>query len=793
MNDFFRILFRAAWDELRSIPKRPWEWLTALALPALWCALLMGVFAQGLVFRLPVGVVDEDHSALSREVVERFSALPSMELRPFATRLEADGALRAAHTYATITIPAGFEKDRKSGRGAPVVVDFNKSYYAVGTVLEVDVKSALAALKMEEAAAKLTMRGGTFEENAAHLRATLPDVYFLGNAGFNFGAYIPTAIVPGLIALAAALTFCGVIVRSWRQGRHRLWRARMENHVVAGFVGELLPWIALFTLAGALWISAFAGWLGWGVAGSLGRWLLATHLLILTSAGLALLFSAFGLSWVIALSSVICLLAPTFPFTGFSYPIESMTPGARLLAECLPLTHYLKAQANEWVLAGSGMAAWGQIGWLTAFAFLTATAGLGILTFRSRRWAQAEENTPHPVAEPGPRSFLGFTAFLAKKAVLSRDTFLILVGATAFYLIFYAWPYMNQQIQFVPVAIVDEDATAASRRLTLAMEASPVFDVKLRAPDAGEALEALRAQKVDVVVTIPNNLQERQARGENATVHVLANGAFPVKGRAVQASLAGILTDPQLTLDAAPVSTSGLPPETLLAQTQAAPELLTRYRFNEISGYGNYTVPAVGPLIVQAVMLMGITIGVGGWLGRKTAFIKRALARPGREGFAVFFVYFAIALLWLLYMTAVDFSWHEYGTMANPVGVILIALLYAAAIALFALCIALLLNDNAYAAPAVVVISAPILFMSGIIWPVEAIDVPFVHIVAAFFPSTPAILGMVAAGQDGAATVELLPRMLHLLLLILLYGSLALYGASRRREDTLSSVEVHKA
>ena len=204
MNEFFRILFRSAWEEARSIPKRPWEWLTALALPALWCGLLMAVFAQGLVLRLPVGVVDEDHSAMSREVISTLSALPSMELRPFADGREADRALRATHTYATLTIPAGFEKDRLSGRGAPVVVDFNKSYYAVGTVLEVDLKSALAAMKAASAAQRLTMTGGTIEENARRLRVTLPDVYFLGNVAFNFGAYIPSAIVPGLVALAAA-------------------------------------------------------------------------------------------------------------------------------------------------------------------------------------------------------------------------------------------------------------------------------------------------------------------------------------------------------------------------------------------------------------------------------------------------------------------------------------------------------------------------------------------------------------------------------------------------------------
>lgn len=792
MNDFFRILFRAAREEIRTAPSRPWEWLSALLLPTIWCGLLTAVFVQGLLEELPIGLVDNDHSAASREVVEQFASVPSLALRPYATSLEAERALRAGKTYATITIPENFERDRLKGLGSPVIADINKSYYAVGTFLEVDVKQALSQRKVEAAAQKLTMRGGTFEENARHLRATLPDTYFLGNAGFNFGAYIPLAIVPGLIALAAALTFTGVVVRSWRQKKHRAWRARMENRVVAGWMGELLPWVVLYTISGALWIGVFAGWLGWGVAGSLARWLLATHLLVLCSAGLALLFSAFSLTWVLAVSSVTCLLAPSFPFAGFSYPMESMTAGARFFAECLPLTHYLKAQAVDWILNGTGWAAWRDIAWLGAFAALTGTAGLCILSRRSVSWArkEAEEARGTKLAadtEKGPAGFLRYWAFLCKKALLSRDTFAVFVGATAFYLVFYAWPYMNQQIQFVPTAIVDEDASSASRRLRTALEASPVLDVKLRTPNAADALDALRAQDVDVVVTIPKDLEKRAARGENATVHILANGAFPVKGRAVQSALSGIVTDPLLTLDAAPISTAGLPPSTLLAQTVAAPDLIVRYRYNEISGYGNYTVPAVGPLIVQAVMLMGITVSLGGWLARRERFVLRALARPGYEGLALFGVYFVIALAWLLYMVNVDFAWHEYGTLGNPWGVWLLALLFAAAIALFGMFVSLLLNDNAYAAPTVVIVSAPVLFMSGIIWPAEAITWPVVHAVAAFFPSTPAILGFVAAAQDGAAMPDLAPRFVHLLLLILLYGSLSVWlaGVRRRRAPRL--------
>ena len=40
-----------------------------------------------------------------------------------------------------------------------------------------------------------------------------------------------------------------------------------------------------------------------------------------------------------------------------------------------------------------------------------------------------------------------------KGALLSRDTLAIFAGAVAFYLIFYAWPYGNQQIEQVHILL----------------------------------------------------------------------------------------------------------------------------------------------------------------------------------------------------------------------------------------------------------------------------------------------------------------------------------------------------
>ena len=118
------------------------EWLTAILAPLFWCAVLWFAFNAGTLSGLPVALVDLDQSAASRSVVDALDALPSIKFERFENSLSADRALKNSKVFAVVTIPQDFEIDRRRGAGAPVSIDLNKSWYAVGTLLEVDFKAS---------------------------------------------------------------------------------------------------------------------------------------------------------------------------------------------------------------------------------------------------------------------------------------------------------------------------------------------------------------------------------------------------------------------------------------------------------------------------------------------------------------------------------------------------------------------------------------------------------------------------------------------------------------------------
>lgn len=178
MTAWFRHVAAAAQLEIQQVLTHPVEWLTAILAPLFWCAVLWFAFSAGTLSGLPAALVDLDQSAASRSVAQALDALPSIKFERFENSLSADRALKNSKVFAVVTIPQDFEIDRRRGAGAPVSIDLNKSWYAVGTLLEVDFKTALSTLAIEHAAVNATTQGGTFAENSRHLRITTPDVYF---------------------------------------------------------------------------------------------------------------------------------------------------------------------------------------------------------------------------------------------------------------------------------------------------------------------------------------------------------------------------------------------------------------------------------------------------------------------------------------------------------------------------------------------------------------------------------------------------------------------------------------
>ncbi len=773
--------FRAVLEEARAVVKSPALFLTAVVMPIFWVVVLACIFSEGLMRNLPVGLVDQDNSAQSRQMVENLDAVPSVDFIGYPSVAAAQDDLAAGKIYGLMVFPNDWSsKSAGSRTDSAIELYLNRTYYAIAVTLETDIKTALASIAQERLLAQAAKTGGGLHGAKERFSVISADVLISGNPAINFQAYLLATLIPGVLALACILTCVGRLTREWR---NKTTASLLEKgNLRLTLCARLVFWTLLYSLYLVGYVAWFAGWQGWAPVGSVAVWCLGAVLLAAAMAACALLFTSLAPSWIIAMSAAICYIAPTFPFTGFSYPIESMDGAAQVFCQIFPLTWFLRLQSSQWVL-GSGASHTLYLLCIMAL-FVLVPALLGSLLVKRRFAAMAhKEAQQHPIHDIQNTGFWATALEVIKRGALNPDTFAIFVGATAFYLVFYAWPYSNQQITSVPTAVVDLDRTAASRAIIERIHSLTMIKVLEQTADSATAKDLYQREVVDAVITIPQNFEADLLASKHTSLRLTANGAFPVKARAAMASLAGVVRELTVKESALALVRAGAPTSEIKFLSHTPVSLAEQSLFNTLSGYASYIVPVVMPVIIQAVLLMALAMTLGGWLSRNAPekLMMTILSTP--KGVLSFFTGFWIfGFVWMLYALGVDFSLFDYRSMANPAAALLIGALFVGAVVWMGCAATLLLNSNAYAAQALVLISAPCVFLTGAVFPSSHFLLP-ADIVAALLPTTPGVNAMVGAAQNGASLSVLMPQIAHLIVLNVLYGALTFYLANRRAQE----------
>lgn len=353
----------------------------------------------------------------------------------------------------------------------------------------------------------------------------------------------------------------------------------------------------------------------------------------------------------------------------------------------------------------------------------------------------------------------GFTETL--RAVFSdRYAVVTLVGAVVLYSFFYPVAYRHQVASQYPVLVVDQDRSPMSRALVRKVGA--VRAVRI----AGDALSMKEAQRrvargeAEGILVIEEGLHREILRGGQGRLALFGSGALLGRGAAVLEGLGDA---------AAAFGRDAAMAQARFAGAPAAPpvQLVTRPLFNIREGYGSAIVPGVAQLIVQQTLLIGMLVVAG---TRRERMGRLAFSRPGLLGIAAAFA--LIGMCSMLYYNGFVMWMQDYPRGGNPLGILLGAGLYIAAVVAFALFIGSFFRTRERPFQLLIVTSLPLFFLSGLSWPAVAMPQPLAWL-ARLVPSTPGINAMVQLNQMGASVAEASPELCNLVVLALLYGGLA--------------------
>ncbi|WP_191229252.1 ABC transporter permease [Aurantiacibacter xanthus] len=344
-----------------------------------------------------------------------------------------------------------------------------------------------------------------------------------------------------------------------------------------------------------------------------------------------------------------------------------------------------------------------------------------------------------------------------REVVRQRDVASLVVLAVLLYGIYYPAPYAHQRAREVPMAVVDLEDSALTRRLVATLDASDGAAVVAQPDSLAQGQQLLKARKVEAVLLIPRGVTRAALRGEGPRIALWIDGVYLVRaksiGAALQSALAGIFAD--------------LSGPYLGGHGVAAPLIVTQ-RFNPGGGYANYIFPAVTPVILQQTLLFGTAVLLA--FRRRSG---RAALADARDLAGTWAALTTLSVLAALFYFGWFFAFQSLPQQADVALRVAIALAMGGATAAFALAVGSLFRRSETALLILMPTTLTAFFLSGATWPRAAMP-DWVAFIGALLPATHGARALLLADQMGAPTAVVLPVLGQLLLLGAAYLIVAL-------------------
>ena len=752
-----------------------------LVLP-LFCLFFMAtIFGSGQMENIPIGIVDQDNTATSRQIARNISAVPTFSVtRHFTDEAAARQAVQRKEIYGYLSIPTGFEQRATTGMDATLSYYYHYALLSVGSELMAAFETALAPVALSPIAMEAISLGLNQEQITTFLLPVQASMHPLYNPDLDYSVYLSQPFFYVLFQILILLMTVYAIGSEIKFNTAQEWLTTARGNILTAVTGKLLPYTFIFSVIGIL-----ANYILYGVVhipfhGSLLMMNLMTLIFIIATQALAVfIFSIFPrIAYIISIVSMIGSLGATL--SGVTFPVTSMYPPVHAASYLFPVRHFTEI-SQSMIYFDSGFGYYWQS---AAILLLFPLLALLILP-RLRHWILKDtvEEDSAPIHSTAYSTSIATIIFREWRAISTNAAILlVLIGGIFAYGLLYNLMYAPNLVRKTPVAVVDNSHSALSREYIRLLNATPQASVYALTPNYLEAKEWLKQSKVDGILYLPADFDTRVGRGEQSVFSVYAATDAFLNFKNLQEASSRVM----LAVNDAHRAEGAvfLPPQGLLAVASSAPvNVAGTALYNYTEGYGSYLIPAVMIIIIFQTLLMviGMVTGEEAERNRRPIFSKQsqlnmnltwrqALYNVSGRTFVYVMLYFIFALF-LLGLLPHFFSIPNIG---NGRDIITMMIPFLIGTSFFGLAASRYFTDSEAPLLMIAFFSVGYIFLSGVSYPLELM--PWYWQAAHYVvPAAPAVLAFVKLNSMGGDMADIRPEMITLWVQVVVYFLLSVW------------------
>lgn len=327
--------------EIRRLASRPIYLVGIVIVPVVMAFFFLEMLSPGLPLKVPAGVVDLDHSQMSRRLTRSLDAMELIDVvdTPMDYH-QAMAAVQSGEIMGFFIIPENFERDAIGGRGPQLTYYFNLSIYVPGSLMFKGFKTIGVTAAGGLAQTNLVSKGAPETLAGVVLQPISVNTHPLHNPWMNYSYYLCPSFLYGVLELMIFLMAAFAITQEIKTGSSPQWLATAGGRIGTAIIGKLLPQTVIFTI------------LGWGINSMLFHWnhfpmngnewwmIIGMPLFVIASQSFAVAICSVLPNPRLALSTCSLTGILAFSLAAFSFPVEAMYGAMAILADILPVRWY---------------------------------------------------------------------------------------------------------------------------------------------------------------------------------------------------------------------------------------------------------------------------------------------------------------------------------------------------------------------------------------------------------------------------------------------------------------------
>lgn len=319
-----------------------------VVVPLLFTLFFINMMYEGVAVQVPSGVVDLDHSELSRQVTRNLGASELIDITAEPESFhQAMQQVRGGEIFGFFMIPADFQKDALAQRSPTITYYCNMTYFVPGTMVFKGFKTTAVTTQGGLVVTTLVNAGVNESSAMSLVQPVAIQQQAIGNPWMNYNYYLTNSFVPGVIALMVALVTAFSVCEEIKRGTSRRWLDRSGGSMLIAMTGKLLPQAIVEIAIGIGCQSMMFGFAHFPLNCPAWHMILAMVLLVVASQGFAVIVCSIipNLRLAVSICSLFGILA--FSIAAFSFPVEQMYPAVGIFSYILPVRYYFLIYGDQ--------------------------------------------------------------------------------------------------------------------------------------------------------------------------------------------------------------------------------------------------------------------------------------------------------------------------------------------------------------------------------------------------------------------------------------------------------------